>query len=635
MQSTRHHSVLAGLGIVILALASFAIWSAVRTNEATKHSSRATRMAIVFQRARFAVGEEESLERKYRLEPGPEVRQKYAQAAAELVASLHQIERTDPDERALARKLLRTHRAYLRGIDRMFAAVDQGETKLVLAIDAAETEPRFDVIEERVDAAATEHRSRALEELADLRQTERTILVATPIAFALGVLLLAACSVVLARVNRQLRRTAAENEHNALHDPLTGLPNRTLFADRLDHAMKRASREPAPFSLMMIDLDRFKEINDTLGHGTGDLLLQAVGPRIQQVLRPGDTVARLGGDEFAVLLPEIGSEEAREVAERVLAALRRRFALPELSVSVDASIGIVTYPTHGVDAETLLQHADVAMYLAKEQGRGETLYDAAQDPYDAGRLALAGELRRAIADDEFELHYQPKFDTASLEQAGVEALVRWCHPKRGLVPPMDFIPLAEHTGLVKPLTRLVLRKAARQARAWEEDGLDIRVAVNLSVANLLDLELVDDVTSILEQEGLEPSRLVLEITESMVMADPDRARDILDRLAGMGIGIAIDDFGTGHSSLAYLRRLPVVELKIDKSFVRHLAVDADDAAIVRSTIDLGHSLGLRVVAEGVEDGRSLELLRQFGCDEVQGFHLRRPAPADVVFDPAR
>jgi diguanylate cyclase (GGDEF)-like protein len=408
-----------------------------------------------------------------------------------------------------------------------------------------------------------------------------------------------------------------------------------LFSDRLEHAIAAARRDPAPFSILMVDLDRFKEINDTLGHSIGDGLLREIGPRLGPLLRPGDTIARLGGDEFTLLLPATDGEAAREIAERVLGALRKSFALGEITVTLDASVGIVTYPTHGADAETLVQRADIAMYIAKSRGGGEAIYDPAADPYDPDRLLLIGDLRRAIADDELALHYQPKFTTNDMQLAGVEALVRWQHPTRGLVAPGEFIPLAEHTGAIRPLTLLVLRKAARQWRAWHENGLDITIAVNLSVANLLDGELIDDIAGILAEEQVPASGLELEITESTVMTDPRRATAMLEQLSAMGLRLSIDDYGTGHSSLAYLRRLPVQELKIDRSFITHLAADDDDLQVVRSTIDLAHHLGLTVVAEGIEDARSLALLQQHGCDLAQGFHLGRPVPADTLLDQLR
>jgi diguanylate cyclase (GGDEF)-like protein len=423
--------------------------------------------------------------------------------------------------------------------------------------------------------------------------------------------------------------------HLALHDALTGLPNRVLFSDRLEQAIAAARRDPAPFSVLMMDLDHFKEINDTLGHTIGDQVLCQIGPRLTPLLRPGDTLARLGGDEFMVLLPAAGNAQAKAVTGRILAGMREPFALGELTVTVDASIGIVNYPAHGEDAETLVQRADIAMYLAKGRGGGEALYDPVDDPYDPERLRLIGDLRDAITNGSLQLHYQPQFSAGDLHLVGVEALVRWQHPTRGLLAPGDFIPLAEHTGLIRSLTLEVLRKAAAQWRIWREEGIDVTVAVNLSVANLLDNQLVDDLSRILTEERMSAECLVLEITESTVMTDPRRTIAMLERLAAMDIRLSVDDYGTGHSSLAYLRRLPVHELKIDRAFVQHLAVDDQDVQIVRSTIDLGHSLGLRVVAEGVEDARSLAVLQHHACDLVQGFYLGRPVPADALHEQLR
>jgi diguanylate cyclase (GGDEF)-like protein len=459
--------------------------------------------------------------------------------------------------------------------------------------------------------------------LGELRVLHAPVLAADELAF-----LQAVANVLADAINRLYAEE--DVRHQTLHDALTGLPNRVLFSDRLEHAIAVARREPAPLSVLMIDLNHFKEINDTLGHSTGDQVLREIGPRLTPLLRAGDTLARLGGDEFMVLLPAAGSEQAKEVTGRILAGMRQPFALGELTVTVDASVGIVSYPKHGEDAETLVQRADIAMYLAKGRGGGESVYDPAEDPYDADRLQLIGDLRDAINDGQLELHYQPQFSAPDLHLVGVEALVRWQHPTRGLLPPGDFIHLAEHTGLIRPLTLEVLRKAARQWSIWHEDGIDVTVAVNLSVANLLDNQLIDDLARILAEEQMSAERLVLEITESTVMTDPHRTVAVLERLAAMNIKISVDDYGTGQSSLAYLRRLPVHELKIDRVFVQHLAVDDQDVQIVRSTIDLGHSLGLRVVAEGVEDARSLALLQHHACDLVQGFHLGRPVPPDAL-----
>ena len=440
--------------------------------------------------------------------------------------------------------------------------------------------------------------------------------------------LLAGLSVALAAAgHRRLRRRAAENRHQALHDPLTGLPNRTQFRQRVARAAPAADEQGRQLAVMLIDLDGFKEVNDTLGHGNGDRLLQQIGTRLREALRAGDTVARLGGDEFAVLLPTVAGEDAAVmVADGLRRALDEPFVLADLAIHPDASIGIAMYPDHGVDADTLIQHADVAMYLAKEGRTGVVVYDKERDRYSPDRLALIGELRRAIDQGELTLHYQPQVEPETGRVGGVEALLRWQHPERGLVPPDEFIPLAERTGLIQPLTLWVLDAALQQCASWRRAGLDLWVAANLSAANLVDGDTPHEIERLLRRWDVPPGLFRLEITETTAMADPVRTHAVLTRLDAMGVQLAIDDFGTGYSSLAYLKRLPVHELKIDRSFVSSMAHDPNDEVIVTSTIELGHNLGLRVVAEGVEDQHTLDELVRRGCDLAQGYHFTRPLP---------
>jgi diguanylate cyclase (GGDEF)-like protein len=421
-------------------------------------------------------------------------------------------------------------------------------------------------------------------------------------------------------------------EHQAQHDLLTDLPNRHLLHVRLHDAIALCEADGGgSLALLVIDLDRFKEVNDTFGHQFGDLLLQQIGPRLRDALGPHDTIARLGGDEFAVLLTDADAKRAERVARCLLAALDESFAICEYSLDLAGSIGIALYPEHGADFDVLLRRADVAMYVAKRGGRGYEMYAPDQDQHSPQRLALVGELRRAIDNDGLELFYQPKLGLRSGRLVGVEALVRWPHPQRDLIPPDQFIPLAEQTGLIKSLSRWVIDTALRQAREWQELGIVIPIAVNLSMRDLHDPELPETVAHLLRSWNVPPSRLAVEITENGLMAEPARALQTVSALRGMGIRVAIDDFGTGYSSLAYLKRLPVDELKIDRSFVRDMAEDRDDLAIVRSTISLGHDLGLSIVAEGIEDAATWELLQQLGCDVAQGFYLGRPVRAhDLV-----
>ena len=417
-------------------------------------------------------------------------------------------------------------------------------------------------------------------------------------------------------------------EHHAKHDALTGLPNRALFYQRVRGEIQRRAKKEGLFGVMIIDLDRFKEINDTLGHFAGDQLLRQIGPRIREVLRDEDVIARLGGDEFAVLIPELpGEMTALQVAERLQEVLETPFTVEGLLLDVDASIGIAIYPGHGVNLDDLVRRADVAMYMAKEANSGFELYAPERDQHSLGRLTLLGELRRAIERDELMLYFQPKADLRTGRIVAAEALVRWDHPRHGLLIPEKFVPLAERTGMMRSLTMFVLDSALRQCREWHAAGQPLGVAVNLSARNLLDLRFPDEVQRLLTTWQVAPGWLELEITESAVMADPTRAMHVLARLSEMGVGVSLDDFGTGYSSLVYLKRLPVNEVKIDKSFITHMFEEEDDAVIVESTIDLARSLGLRVVAEGVETEDVWRRLGDLGCDMAQGFYLSRPMPA--------
>jgi diguanylate cyclase (GGDEF)-like protein len=428
-------------------------------------------------------------------------------------------------------------------------------------------------------------------------------------------------------VSERVAQTAALR-HQALHDTLTDLPNRTLFRESLQQAILNAQRYKKPLALLLLDLDRFREINDTFGHHWGDTLLRQVGARLHGALRKSDPIARLGGDEFAVLLPNTGDMNgAIRAATRIMNVLEHTFVVEGHTLNVGASIGIALCPEHGEDADTLLRRADIAMYAAKRAHGGFAFYQPEQDDHTLDRLLLAGELRHAIENDQLVLHYQPKASFATGCVSHVEALVRWNHPQRGLVPPDQFIPLAEQTGLIRPLFLWVLNDALRQCAVWRQEGIGLHVAVNLSMRNLQDPCLPDTLVNLLSRWNLEPTWVELEITESTLAADPERAMKILTRFSTLGMRIAIDDFGTGYSSLAYLKRLPVDEIKIDKSFVLGMVNDEDDATIVRSTIDLGHNLGLKVVAEGVEDQATWDLLTAWGCDLAQGYFLSRPLPA--------
>jgi diguanylate cyclase (GGDEF)-like protein len=428
---------------------------------------------------------------------------------------------------------------------------------------------------------------------------------------------------IVARASGSLRRQADQNRHQALHDPLTGLPNRRSLYERIDELLAH----DRPLALLVADLDGFKELNDTLGHGAGDTVLSQLGPRVEAAVPDVELLARIGGDEFAVLTFD---DSPGDVADSFRAALEEPFVVDGISLTVQASLGIARFPDHGSDAHALIQRADVAMYQAKARQCGWLEYEQQRDEHSRTRLALAGELRRAISDHELVVHYQPKADLERGEVISVEALVRWKHPELGLLPPGEFVPMAEQTGQIRPLTLFVLDTAAAQAREWEESGLSLKIAVNLAMANLIDSQLPDDVAALLAKHKLAPSRLILEITENVVMADPARTLAILERLRSLGVGLSLDDFGTGHSSLAYLGQLQVDELKIDRSFVTNMIQDVQNQAIVRSTIDLAHAMGVRIVAEGVEDADTLFELKAMGADEVQGFYLSAAVPASEI-----
>jgi diguanylate cyclase (GGDEF)-like protein len=448
-----------------------------------------------------------------------------------------------------------------------------------------------------------------------------TVLVATVV----GVLYVA-LNVGLRRLVRGLRDQVAATQQVALHDGLTNLPNRVLFHDRAAHAIRGAARSGDKLAVMLLDLDRFKEINDTLGHEKGDGFLVEVARRLQLSLRASDTIARLGGDEFGLLVPVLDTGDAQRVANRLLGQLEQPFNVGDLSLRARGSVGIALYPDDGSDTETLLRKADVAMYAGK-QVHLPVLYSPEHDHYSPERLLLIGELKRAIEEDELVVHYQPVVDVSHGRVQGLEALVRWQHPERGLISPAQFVVFAEQTGLMELLTEAVLRIALPQCAAWRREGQDVVVAVNVSGRDLGDRGFPARVASLLAEVDLDPEALELEIGEDTLLADPVRTLTVLDNLRDIGVRLAVDDFGAGRTSLHYLRKLRVDALKIDRSFVLDLLGDTDNQAIVRSTIELAHRLGLTVVAEGVETADTLDLLAGYGCDLAQGHLFSRPVPA--------
>ncbi|HEU0151855.1 MAG TPA: EAL domain-containing protein [Arenimonas sp.] len=415
--------------------------------------------------------------------------------------------------------------------------------------------------------------------------------------------------------------------HQANHDALTGLPNRARARDHLEQALATPHPDGHACAVLMLDLDRFKEINDTLGHGFGDQVLQEVGKRLRLAVRPEDLVARLGGDEFMVIMRDVEREHVPRRARLLLEQLREPLDLPSTRINLDCSIGLVLSPDHGEDAQTLLRRADIALYDAKHARSGVAVYQPGRDEVHLRQLTLMGDLRQSVARGELRLKFQPKVDLASRSVHHVEALLRWQHPTLGAVPPDEFIPLAERSGFVHELTRFVVEEALRQNAKWRAEGLDLGMAINLSAMDLMDADLPDFIHDCQRRHQVPPAKIILEVTEGALMRDVDYAVRMLHRLRAGGIRLSIDDFGTGYSSLAQLKRMPVDELKIDKSFVMQMTEGSDDAVIVRSTIELGHNMGLAVIAEGVESDSSLQLLRKYRCDMVQGYFFSPPIEA--------
>ena len=427
----------------------------------------------------------------------------------------------------------------------------------------------------------------------------------------------------LEAANQQLR-------HLATHDALTGLPNRVLLEDRLQQAIAHADRDTRSFALLVCDLDRFKLINDSLGHRAGDELLQEVAQRLTALVRPSDTVARFGGDEFVLIGTSISdADDAAALAARVMDVLQAPVRIAAIDIHTSPSIGIAMYPHDGSSMQALLAHADAAMYSAKQQGRGNfRRYAPGMDTGTEDRVQFESELHNAVALNQLRLYYQPKVDTQTGEVRSAEALVRWMHPTRGIVSPAEFIPLAEECGLIGAIGGWVIREACRQTRAWQLDGVPtLRVSVNLSASQFRDSGLVDSIRTALDDAGLEARYLEVELTESAVMRDPEKSIAVLEHLSAMGVLVSVDDFGTGYSSMSYLRRFPIDKLKIDRVFIDEIVSRPEDASIVRAIVSLAHSLRLKVVAEGVETPAQLDFLRTAGCDEYQGYHFSRPLPA--------
>ncbi len=631
------------LALVLLALTAVSLWSAVTTRSAATMADRSRVLAADYAEARFQVGQEESLERKYRLEASPEVRALHAAAARALDDAMRQLAiHGNAPERAQSAAIIKRNAAYVTSARLLFDATDAHSTALALRIDHTKVDPVSSELQADVYGLARRHDWAAARFGRLLRHTETVALAATLGVFGVGMCLVAMVLRARRRYDKQVAVHTATSEHQAGHDALTGLPNRLAFGERLQTALDAAAPAGDSVGVVLLDLDRFKEINDTLGHRYGDMLLQLIGPRLLEVLRPDDLVARLGGDEFVIMLAGDRADKAhpdtprgtehvyQQITERALEVLTHPFIIEGLSLVVEASAGLAVYPQDGTSPELLVQRSDIAMYVAKSTQTRVTRYDRRLDEHNPRKLALLAELRGAVSQNELVMHYQPAVDLLSGDVFGVEALVRWQHPVEGLLAPGEFIPLAESSGFIHELTRHVLNLSLDQAKVWIDSGSPLSISVNLSARCLLDSTLPETVRIALERTAVPPRLLMLEITESAIMADPVRAGEVIRRLHGLGVDLSIDDFGTGYTSISYLRDLPVDELKIDRSFVTGMLRDTKDAVIVQTSIDLAHRLGLRVIAEGVEDPHTWHALQTLDCDAAQGFWFSRALPSDEL-----
>jgi diguanylate cyclase (GGDEF)-like protein len=619
LSQLARRNLMIGLAGTLLVLSGVGVWGAANTRASASTASVSGALAQAYHQARDAVASEQSLEQMYRVEPTPAVRAEQILAGENLQSALDGVARYGTDvDRAIALSVRRLQSAYAASVMRVFTAVDAGDGVQIRRLTEIETVPTLKRMGTLVEDAADQRADTARAAVRDLLDLETIILAVDIACFGVGLLLLTMMALVAASYHRTRMREANERQRAALHDRLTGLPNRALMLEQ---------RLADDTVMVMLNLDRFKQVNDALGHEHGDELLRQVAARITEHVRDGGIVARLAGDEFAILLPGKNPDDAAACTQRLLDSLHRTFMIAGTEVDVEVSAGFAISATAGGTPENLLRCAEIAMQAAKADKLGVVAYRPELHPSDRGTLQLLGDLRRALdAGDELILFYQPKVSLDDDQLSGVEALARWRHPVRGLIPPAEFIPIAESTGLINRLTRHVLRIAMVQGRTWLDDGWRIPIAVNISPRCLLDPDLLSYITGLLGETRLPTDLLRLEVTESAVMANPTLALATLTELHALGIRLSIDDFGTGYSSMAYLKRLPVDELKIDRSFVNGLVTDQEDAILIRSTIELGHNLGMSVVAEGAEDASQVEMLRTLDCDVVQGYYFARPMP---------
>jgi diguanylate cyclase (GGDEF)-like protein len=632
-QPRRSLGMTAALAAVLCGQGLFTLWGTLQTTQATATQQHALLLDATFGEARNAITVEEMYTRQYQLEPSGAGLARYVTAADASDEALRRaVQLSSGAAHEEAARLGTEQAGYRAAADKLIALVTDRDP-LSVEHDRLDVAPAYYTLQQDIDRVSRAHHAEAQQLVAGLRRVQSRILATTGLGFVLGLALVAMIWRAMLGYQRRVLEHAAANQHLALHDPLTGLANRALFERRLRTSLEATHDDPSQgLAVMLIDLNGFKGVNDTLGHHAGDEVLVETGHRLRAVLRDDDIVARIGGDEFAVLLPTVATVEAAwDIAQRASNALRRNYVLSAGAAAVGGSVGFaVGYG--GSDAEDLLRHADAAMYRAKSSGKGIAMYDGQLDADRPEQMVLFGDLRGLLdtgdPDGQLVLYYQPQVRLADATVTAAEALVRWRHPDRGLLLPAAFLPIAETGGLEIPLTYHLLRTAVREAARWHAEDRPLTISVNVSPNCLLDESFAARVSAALAEYRLPPGLLRLELTESAMMTDPIHALAVLRQLRRDGVQVSIDDFGTGFSSLSQLKRLTADELKIDRTFVKDLASDADDAMLVRSAIDLAHNLGLFVTAEGVEDFAALTMLRDLGCDFAQGFALARPVPAD-------
>ncbi|PRX23025.1 putative bifunctional diguanylate cyclase/phosphodiesterase [Actinoplanes italicus] len=624
-------SAIAGTALGIVTLAVSAVLASTGTVDATAEVRRVQTITQKLNGISVKIHAEDAALREYLATGGTDYRGTQLKATlGSARADLDWLQESNAVDRAELDSIRGGYENYIRIVLDIMSGTEHGSDVTGYADLASLT---FAPLRDNVLDLGDDHQQQLADYLGEVNREADLLNAVAETTIGVVLTLFAVCATVLVGYQRRAERQAAQRLHEATHDPLTGLGNRAKLQDELDSAVRHARHTGEPFSLLLIDLDRFKEVNDTLGHHAGDELLVEVAQRLSQGCRTDDVVVRLGGDEFALILPTAPDHpEALEAGHRILEELRRPIELSDLLVDIDASIGVASYPRDGDDAALLLQHADVAMYTAKRRHGGVSGYDPSMDHSDTDRLTLQSELRRGIERGELVVLYQPKVDVTTRLPCGAEALVRWQHPARGLLSPDVFIPLAEDSGLIDLVTVEVLDQALAQIRRWEDLGHELPVSVNIPARSLTDATFPGVVDAALVQHGVRPGLLTLEITESAMIADLLRAGETLNELRKLGVKISIDDFGTGYSSIAHLRDMPPHELKIDRSFVMKMSENSRDESIVRAVVDLAKNLRLRVVAEGVETESALRTLGDLGCHEAQGYHISRPVPAAELTD---